>query len=124
MVGTTGAWRTDGDRASSNSANFFDSTSNEMYMTGLQIEVGNTMTSYEHRTYGEELIRCQRYYNKVYDVLDKMGVGKNEQRVCVPFGEEPMRGLWQYKVGWPDLWAKMTSRVPGASTAEKYSRTQ
>ena len=53
-----------------------------------------------------------------------MGVGKNEQRVCVPFGEEPMRGLWQYKVGWPDLWAKMCDRVPGASTAEKYSRTQ
>ena len=63
-------------------------------------------------------------YNKVYDVLDKMGVGKNEQRVCVPFGEEPMRGLWQYKVGWPHLWALMTQRVPGASTAEKYSRTQ
>ena len=73
MVGTTGAWRTDGDRASSNSANFFDSTSNEMYMTGLQIEVGNTMTSYEHRTYGEELIRCQRYYNKVYDVEGQSG---------------------------------------------------
>ena len=73
MVGTTGAWRTDGDRASSNSANFFDSTSNEMYMTGLQIEVGNTMTSYEHRTYAEELIRCQRYYNKVYDVGGQSG---------------------------------------------------
>ena len=38
------------------------------------------------------------------------------------FGEEPMRGLWQYKVGWPDLWAKC-DRVP-VSTAEKYSRTQ
>ena len=63
-------------------------------------------------------------YNKVYDVLDKMGVSKHEQRVCVPFGEEPMRGLWQYKVGWPELWAKMCDRVPGAATAEKYSRTQ
>ena len=63
-------------------------------------------------------------YNKVYDVLDKMGVSKHEQRVCVPFGEEPMRGLWQYKVGWPELWAKMCGRVPGAATAEKYSRTQ
>ena len=73
LVGTTGAWRSDSDRASSNSANFFDSTSNEMYMTGLQIEVGNTMTSYEHRTYGEELIRCQRYYNKVYDVEGQSG---------------------------------------------------
>ena len=73
LVGTTGTWRSGGERASSNSANFFDSTSNEMYMTGLQIEVGNTMTSYEHRTYAEELIRCQRYYNKVYDVGGQSG---------------------------------------------------
>ena len=65
LVGTLGTWRSGGERASSNSANFFDSTSNEMYMTGLQMEVGNTMTSYEHRTYGEELIRCQRYYYKL-----------------------------------------------------------
>ena len=46
-----------------------------------------------------------------------MGVSKHEQRVCVTFGEEPMRGLWQYKVGWPELWAKMCGRVPGAATA-------
>ena len=31
-------------------------------MTGVQFEVGDTATSYEHRSYGEELIRCQRYY--------------------------------------------------------------
>ena len=73
LVGTTGTWRSDSDRASSNSANFFDSTSNEMYMTGVQFEVGNTMTSYEHRTFGEELARCQRYYNKVYDVEGQSG---------------------------------------------------
>ena len=65
LVGTTGTWRSDADRASSNSANFFDSTSNEMYMTGLQFEVGNTMTSYEHRTFADELARCQRYYYRM-----------------------------------------------------------
>ena len=64
MIITTGTWRSDGGRRSSNSANFFDSTSNEMYMTGLQIEVGNTMTSYEHRTYADELQLCRRYFYK------------------------------------------------------------
>ena len=62
LVGTTGTWSSSGNRASSNSANFFDSTSNDMYMTGLQFEVGDRMTSYDHRTYGEELRRCKRYY--------------------------------------------------------------
>ena len=42
--------------------NFMDNTNNELYITGLQIEVGDTATSFEHRSYGEELRRCERYY--------------------------------------------------------------
>ena len=30
-------------------------------MTGVQLEVGDTATSFEHRSRGEELARCQRY---------------------------------------------------------------
>ena len=30
--------------------------------TGLQLEVGDTATSFEHRSYQDELLRCQRYY--------------------------------------------------------------
>ena len=44
--------------------NFMDNTNNELYITGLQIEVGDTATSFEHRSYGEELNRCLRYYWK------------------------------------------------------------
>jgi len=42
--------------------NFFDSTSNNFYLTGVQMEVGEVATPFEHRSYGDELIRCQRYY--------------------------------------------------------------
>ena len=42
--------------------NFMDNTNNELYITGLQIEVGDTPTSFEHISYGEELRRCERYY--------------------------------------------------------------
>ena len=42
--------------------NFMDNTNNELYITGLQIEVGDTETSFEHRTYSDELLRCQRYF--------------------------------------------------------------
>ena len=42
--------------------NVLDSTSNNFYLTGVQLEVGDTATSFEHRSYGEELSRCQRYF--------------------------------------------------------------
>ena len=42
--------------------NFMDNTSNELYITGFLVEVGDTATSFEHRSVGEELARCKRYY--------------------------------------------------------------
>jgi len=42
-------------------SNYLDSTSNEIYFTGFQLEVGDTATPFEHRTYGEELKLCERY---------------------------------------------------------------
>ena len=35
-----------------------------MEVTGFQLEVGDTATEFEHRSYGDELSRCQRYYFK------------------------------------------------------------
>jgi hypothetical protein len=35
-------------------------------ITGVQLEVGDTATEFEHRTYGDELARCQRYYEGIY----------------------------------------------------------
>jgi hypothetical protein len=32
------------------------------YLTGVQLEVGDTATPFEHRSYGQELALCQRYY--------------------------------------------------------------
>ena len=41
--------------------NLADSNTNEWYITGIQLEVGETATPFEHRSYGDELARCQRY---------------------------------------------------------------
>ena len=42
-------------------SSFFSSTSNTFQITGIQMEVGDTATDFEHRTFGDELQRCQRY---------------------------------------------------------------
>jgi len=43
---------------------FYDSTSNDIKITGLQMELGSTATDFEHRSYAEELALCQRYFFK------------------------------------------------------------
>ena len=39
-----------------------DSTDNDWSITGVQLEVGQTATPFEHRSFGDELSKCQRYY--------------------------------------------------------------
>ena len=52
--------------------NLADSTSNEWYITGVQLEEG-IATPFEHRSFGEELTRCQRYYEKSFNHSDAPG---------------------------------------------------
>ena len=43
----------------------FDTNNSEnvvLDITGVQLEVGDTATPFEHRSYGQELARCLRYY--------------------------------------------------------------
>ena len=55
-------------QATSNTERVFDttgwleSTSPEFYITGVQWEVNEQATPFEHRSYAEELALCQRYY--------------------------------------------------------------
>jgi hypothetical protein len=37
-------------------------TTDDFYLTGVQWELGKVATPFEHRSYGEELAACQRYY--------------------------------------------------------------
>ena len=48
------------------------------YITGVQLEVGDTATPFEHRSYGDELARCQRYFYKT-----QTGGGVAEYRYAI-----------------------------------------
>ena len=46
--------------------NLLDSTSNEWYLTGVQMELGEVATPYEYKTYAQELNACMRYYEGIF----------------------------------------------------------
>ena len=67
FIGAAG-WQSGNAVSTNNQVNLMNSTDNELYITGWQVEVGNTVTPFEHRSYGEELALCQRYYYQVNNV--------------------------------------------------------
>jgi len=63
-------------------------------------------------------------YNRSYDFMDKAGISPASQRIAPPFGEQPMAGLWQWQICWPELWDKMVERVPGVAAAARYATSE
>ena len=47
-----------------NTSTWFTTNDATFEITGVQLEVGDTATDFEHRSYGQELALCQRYYQK------------------------------------------------------------
>tara|TARA_R100001509_G_scaffold157507_1_gene121679 strand:+ start:1180 stop:2226 length:1047 start_codon:yes stop_codon:yes gene_type:complete len=62
-LATSWASKTEANRAVG-ADSFFSSTDNELFLTGVQLEVGSTATPFEHRSFGEEKELCYRYYEE------------------------------------------------------------
>ena len=60
-----GSWSTGNVTASSGSVNLVATNNATLYITGVQLEVGDTATPFEHRSYGEELLACKRYFQRI-----------------------------------------------------------
>ena len=51
------------------------STAFDLNITGIQLEVGDRATNFEHRLFGQELALCQRYYQQIVGVSDQTIIG-------------------------------------------------
>lgn len=64
---TADSWQSGADFATSNQVSWISNAGATFYRTGLQLEVGTSVTDFEHLQYGQQLALCQRYYYLVDD---------------------------------------------------------
>jgi hypothetical protein len=58
------SWATGNIIGSSSNVNWATSTDNNWYITGVQLEVGQNPTEFEHEPFERTLAKCQRYFQK------------------------------------------------------------
>ena len=63
--GTANAWQAGEKVRASGNVRLINTNSATWFVAGVQLEVGEKATPFEHRSYGDELQRCLRYYNRV-----------------------------------------------------------
>jgi hypothetical protein len=61
-------------------ANIAETTNATWQVTGVQLEVGTVATEFEHRSYGEEMQSCQRYY-QFFTADERIVGGQGSTRV-------------------------------------------
>ena len=74
--GTWGA-QSNPNRVSSSNVNLGDSTSNNFFITGIQMEVGDSASDFEHRSFAEELSLCERYFFTTYNYGATIGAASS-----------------------------------------------
>jgi hypothetical protein len=63
---TANAWASGYYGSVTGTTNLLATNGATLYITGVQLEKGTTASTFEFRSYGKELMLCQRYYEKSY----------------------------------------------------------
>lgn len=69
---TAGSWTTGTYIGVTGSTNLCETSGATFYLTGVQLEIGDTSTPFEHRSYADQLQACQRYFQR-YEPLQLKG---------------------------------------------------
>jgi len=92
FASTANTWTTNWSQTATGSVNISETNGAKLYLTGVQLEVGSVATPFEHRSYGEELQRCERYYERhtwganYYQIFEPMLIASgNTQRTVMHF---------------------------------------
>jgi len=97
-LNNTFASRTNANRAVGISS-FFDSTDRTFFITGVQLEVGQNPTEFEHIPFEKELLSCRRYYHKIDSsdsIYQRLGQGQaysNDDALLFFHHVPEMRGI-------------------------------
>ena len=67
-------------------------------ITGIQLEVGDTATTFEHRSYGDELLRCQRYFYQATKIGTTSEVTNRPICIGTMFSSSDMRAIIDFPV--------------------------
>jgi len=66
-----------GDYAVGHAVDFLDDAANEFYLTGVQVEIGEVATPFQHESFNDNLHKCYRYYQKSYNYESALGTATN-----------------------------------------------
>jgi hypothetical protein len=66
--GTAGAWAGSSFFSATGATSVVGTNGATFYITGCQLEVGSTATSFDYRPYGTELALCQRYFCSSFSI--------------------------------------------------------
>jgi hypothetical protein len=64
--GTAGAWAASGFGSATGATSVVGTNGATFYITGVQLEIGTSATPFERRVFSQELINCQRYFEKTF----------------------------------------------------------